>query len=58
MATHLSILAGEIPWTEKPGGQQSMGLHRVGHDWANTHNVWIIQPLFIVSITDHPHSDT
>ena len=32
MATHLSILAGEIPWTEKPGGLQSMGLHRVGHD--------------------------
>ena len=32
MATHLSILACEIPQTEKPGGLQSMGLKRVGHD--------------------------
>ena len=29
MATHYSILAWEIPWTEKPGGLQSMGLQRV-----------------------------
>ena len=32
MATHSSILAWRIPWTEKPGGLQSMGSHRVGHD--------------------------
>ena len=32
MATHSSILAWEIPWTEEPGGQQSIGLQRVGHD--------------------------
>ena len=32
MATHPSILAWEIPWTEEPGGLQSMGLQRVGHD--------------------------
>ena len=32
MATHSSILAWEIPWTEEPGGLQSMGLQRVGHD--------------------------
>ena len=32
IATHSSILAWEIPWTEKPGGLQSMGLQRVGHD--------------------------
>ena len=31
MATHSSILAWEIPWREKPGGLQSMGLQRVGH---------------------------
>ena len=30
MATHSSILAWRIPWTEEPGGLQSMGLHRVG----------------------------
>ena len=32
MATHSSILAWRIPWTE-PGGLQSIGWHRVGHDW-------------------------
>ena len=32
MATHSSILAWIIPWTEKPGGLQSMGSQRVGHD--------------------------
>ena len=32
MATHSSILAWEIPWTEEPGGLQSMVLKRVGHD--------------------------
>ena len=34
MATHSSILARKIPWTEEPGWLQSMGLQRVGHDWA------------------------
>ena len=38
MATHSSILAWRIPWTEKPGRLQSMGSQRVGHNWAiNTH---------------------
>ena len=32
MATHSSILAWRIPWTEKPGGPQSMGLQRVGYN--------------------------
>ena len=32
MATHSSTLALKIPWTEKPGGPQSMGSLRVGHD--------------------------
>ena len=32
MATHFSILAWRIPWTEEPGGLQSMGSQRVGHD--------------------------
>ena len=36
MATHSSILACEIPWTEGPGGLQSMGMQRVGHDLATT----------------------
>ena len=34
MATHSSILAQGIPWTEEPGRIQSMGSQRVGHDWA------------------------
>ena len=32
MAVHSSILAWRIPWTEAPGGLQSVGSHRVGHD--------------------------
>ena len=32
MATHFSILAWRIPWTEESGGPQSMGLQRVGHN--------------------------
>ena len=32
MATHSSILAWKIPWAEEPGGLQSLGLQRVGHD--------------------------
>ena len=32
MATHFSILAWRIPWTEEPGGLQFTGLQRVGHD--------------------------
>ena len=43
MATHSSILAWNIPWTEESGGLQSMGSHGVGHDWAtntHTHSQW------------------
>ena len=32
MATHSGILAWEMPWTEEPGGPQSMGSQRAGHD--------------------------
>ena len=32
LATHSSILARRIPWTEEPGRLQSMGSHRVGHN--------------------------
>ena len=40
MATHASILAWRIPWTVEPGGLQSMGSERIGHNWsdlAHTH---------------------
>ena len=35
MATHFSILAWRIPWTGEPGGLQSKGLQRVGHNWSD-----------------------
>ena len=34
MATHSSLLAWKIPWTEEPGGLQAMGSQRVGHNLA------------------------
>jgi len=34
MATHPIVLAWRVPWTEEPGGLQSTGSQRVGHDWA------------------------
>ena len=36
MATHSSIPAWRIPWTEEPGGLQSMGSQRVEHDWVTS----------------------
>ena len=36
MATHSSTFAWAIPWTEEPGGLQSMGSRRVGHDWVTS----------------------
>ena len=45
MATHSNILAWRIPWTEDPGGQQSMGSQRVGHHCAtNFHFSPISEP--------------
>ena len=41
MATHSSILAWRIPWTEEPGGLQSMGLQRVRHNWATFTSLYI-----------------
>ena len=36
MATHSSILAWRIPWTEEPGGLQSIGMQRVRHNWSDS----------------------
>ena len=38
MATHSSVLAWRIPWTEEPAGLQSMGSQRAGHNWATKHS--------------------
>ena len=43
MATHSSILAWKIPWMEEPGGLQSMGSQRVGHD-EHLHFLGLIPP--------------
>ena len=40
MATHSSTLAWKIPWMEKSGGLQFMGLQRVGHDWVTSLSLW------------------
>ena len=40
MATHSSILAWKILWTEAPDRSQSMGSQRVGHDWATNTHTW------------------
>ena len=45
MATHSSVLAWRIPWTEEPGRLQSMGSHRVRNNWsdlAHTHHPGVI----------------
>ena len=39
MAAHSSTLAWKIPWTEEPGGLQSLGSLRVGHDWVTS--LWL-----------------
>ena len=36
MAPYSGTLAWKVPWTEEPGGLQSMGSLRVGHDWATS----------------------
>ena len=45
MATHFSILAWRIPWTEEPGGLQSIGSQKVGHDWATFTSLGPDKPL-------------
>ena len=56
MAPHSSTLAWKIPWTEEPGGLQSMGSLRIGHDWAtllslftfmNWRRKWQPTPVFL-----------
>ena len=40
MATHSSILAWRIPWTEEPGRLHSIGSQRAGHDWVTSSSLW------------------
>ena len=57
-ATHSSILAWRIPWTEEPGGLQLMGLQRVGHDWATEHTLFKETLPGRLSEKAHPLSST
>ena len=51
MATHSSVLAWRIPWTEEPGGLQPMGSYRAGHDWVTfTHSPKFNQHLYAYSV--------
>ena len=55
MATSSSIFAWRIPWTEKPGGLQSTGLQRLGHnysDWARKHEE-ILKTSKQTTLNDH-----
>ena len=67
MATHSSILAWRIPWSEEPGGLQSMGSQRVGHDWSDlSHSILVsvlkhcgvVLPVsgILINISYHTHS--
>ena len=47
MITHSSILASEIPWTEEPGGLQSIGPQRVGHKLATKQQTIILNKTII-----------
>ena len=49
MTAHSSILAWRIPWTEEPGGLQSMGSQGVGHEWSNlAHTHAMITPMALL----------
>ena len=47
MATHSSILAQKIPWTEKPGGLQSMGLQRLDRTEQLSTAHWVLSPFSV-----------
>ena len=51
-ATNSSIVAWKIPWTEKPGGLQSIGSERVGHDWSNLAHTHIIKETLEETVTN------
>jgi len=51
MATHSSILAWEIPWTEDPGGLQFTGWQRIRHNWTHRHD-------WAQTHTTHTHTHT
>ena len=57
MATHSSILAWKIPWMEEPGRLQSMGLQRVGQDWATSLDISVHMLINLCSSRSQPSWD-
>ena len=53
MPTHSRILVWWIPWTEEPGGLQSMGSHREGHNWVTNTNTTCMLLLLLLSCFSH-----
>ena len=51
MATHSSILAWKIPWTEEPGELQFTGSQRVGHDWVTSLSFFLFFMLYILILS-------
>ena len=49
MATHSSILAWRIPWTEEPAGFPSMGSQKVEHDWVSNTHIYIFLCQWVIS---------
>ena len=47
METHSNVLYCRIPWTEEPGGLQSMGSQRLGHEQLKHNNVWVSTRTYI-----------
>ena len=52
MATRSSILAWRIPWTEEPGGLQSMGSQKVGHDWTTSLSLSYFNKFFLIFLNE------
>ena len=50
MAPHSGILAWRIPWLEEPGGLQSTGLQRVGHNWASSLSLFTLSKYLVYII--------
>ena len=53
MAPHSSTVAWKIPWMEKPGRLQSMGSHRVGHDWSDLAAADTLNIQKIINLKEH-----
>ena len=53
MTTHSNVLAWRIIWTEKPGRLQSMGSHKIGHDWSNL----VVVVVYCDKLPSYPNFD-